>query len=148
MSNRALRILIADDQHFRRMQIERALNQLNYYRVAPLHRLEELLTLVEYSCESFDLLIINANLAVRSDFDLLAFCLDHPHIEQALIYGTQHLAATSGSRRCKVHVSPAEWPDSAAIKRLMLWVDPPLPDAVGPSRQRLAQLHGHWGSPN
>jgi len=47
-----------------------------------------------------------------------------------------------------VHVSPAEWPDSAAIKRLMLWVDPPLPDASGPSRQRLVQSHGHWGSPS
>jgi len=143
MSNRALRILIADDQHFHRMQIERTLNQLNYYRVGPVHTLEELLTLVEYSCESFDLLLINANLATDSRFDLLDFCLDNRQIDHALIYDSQYFPVIPSGRRHKVQVSRAKLPDSAAIQRLMLQVDPPRFNAPRPGLQWLPELHGN-----
>lgn len=143
MSNRALRILIADDQHFHRMQIERTLNQLNYYRVAPVHTLEELLTLVEYSCESFDLLLINANLATDSRFDLLDFCLDNRQIDHALIYDSQYFPVIPSGRRYKVQVSRAKLPDSAAIQRLMLQVDPPRFNAPRSGLQWLPELHGN-----
>lgn len=63
MPNKALRILIADEQHFQRMRIERLFNRLDYYRVAPVRDLAELLTLVEYGSEPFDLVVINASLA-------------------------------------------------------------------------------------
>lgn len=72
MPNKALRILIADEQHFHRMKVERLFNQLDYYRVAPAQDLEELLTLVEYGCEPFDLVVINAALASGA-LDLLGF---------------------------------------------------------------------------
>lgn len=55
MTNKALRILIADEQHFHRLKTERLFNQLGYYRVAPVHSLVQMLTLVEYGCEPFDL---------------------------------------------------------------------------------------------
>ena len=55
MPNKSLRILIADAQHFNRLRIERLLNQLGYFRVAPVQSLEELLPLVEYGCEPLDL---------------------------------------------------------------------------------------------
>ena len=35
MINKALRILIADPQHFHRMKVERLFNGLDYYRVKP-----------------------------------------------------------------------------------------------------------------
>lgn len=125
MSNRALRILIADHQHFHRMQIERTLNQLNYYRVVPVHRLEELLTLVDYAGEPFDLLIINGALALHSGFDLLAFCLDHPQLHQVLIYGSGCFPPFSSQRHERVRVIRAELPDRDAIRQLMFSIDPP-----------------------
>ncbi|NBF05852.1 response regulator [Pseudomonas sp. Fl5BN2] len=147
MPNRALRILIADDQHFHRMQIERTLNQLSYYRVAPVHRLEELLTLVEYACDPFDLLIINGGLATHSGFDLLAFCLDNPQIDHALIYGNQRFPEIPSSRRHKVQCSRAESLDSEAVKRLMLFIDPPQFKAPRPGIQWLPDLpQGNWSA--
>jgi CheY-like chemotaxis protein len=62
LSNKSLRILIADEQHFNRLRIERWFNQLNYFRIAPVQNLDELLSLVEYGGEPFDLLVINAAL--------------------------------------------------------------------------------------
>jgi CheY-like chemotaxis protein len=76
LPNKSLRILIADPQHFNRMKIERLFNQLDYFRVAPVQSLEELLNLVEYGCEPFDLLVINAGMA-EGKLDLLDFCLDN-----------------------------------------------------------------------
>lgn len=63
MINKTLRILIADPQHFHRMKIERLFNHLDYYRVAPVQDLAELLTLVDYGCDPFDVVVINAELA-------------------------------------------------------------------------------------
>ena len=60
MINKSLRILIADPQHFHRMKIERLFNRLDYFRVAPVQSLLELLTLVDYGCEPFDAVVINA----------------------------------------------------------------------------------------
>ncbi|MBC2656376.1 response regulator [Pseudomonas sp. MSSRFD41] len=125
MSNRALRILIADDQHFHRMQIERALNQLDYYRVVPVHRLEELLTLVDYARDPFDLVIVNGNLAARSGFDLLAFCQDNPHLHQVLIYDCAHFPPISSHRRQRIRIIHAQLPDRETIRQLMLSIDPP-----------------------
>ncbi|KAF0865650.1 response regulator [Pseudomonas sp. LD120] len=145
MSNRALRILIADDQHFRRMQIERTLNQLSYYRVAPVHSLEELLTLVEYACDPFDLVIINGNLATDSGFDLLDFCLDNPQLDHALIYDSQRFLPIPSNRRHRIHACRAELPDSDAIERLMLYVDPPLYKTPRPDIQWLPNVRqGTW----
>ncbi|MEN5094840.1 response regulator [Pseudomonas protegens] len=147
MSNRALRILIADDQHFHRMQIERTLNQLNYYRVAPVHRLEELLTLVEYACDPFDLLIINGTLATHSGFDLLDFCLDNPQVDHALIYDSQRFPPIPSSLRHRIQASRAELPDNEAIKRLMLHIDPPRLKAPRPGIQWLPEpQHGSWSA--
>lgn len=72
MINKALRILIADSQHFHRMKIERLFNGLEYFRVAPVQSLFELLTLVDYGCAPFDVVVINAELAAGS-LDLQGF---------------------------------------------------------------------------
>ncbi|MEB2516438.1 response regulator [Pseudomonas sp. YuFO20] len=128
MPNKSLRILIADPQHFNRMKIERLFNQLDYFRVAPVHSLEELLNLVEYGCEPFDLLVINAGMA-DGKLDLLDFCLDNRQVAHALIFDGEHaqLRPTAPFARQKVQVSHALLPDLATIQRLMAVVDRPLP---------------------
>ena len=100
-------------------------NQLDYYRVAPTQCLEELLTLVEYGCEPFDLLVINAGLAGER-LNPLDFCLDNPQVEHALIYHGQvaQLPPIPACGQQKIQVSHALLPDPASIQRLMMIVDP------------------------
>jgi CheY-like chemotaxis protein len=126
--NKSLRILIADEQHFNRLRIERSFNQLGYFRVAPVQSLEELLTLVEYSSEAFDLLVINAALA-GGKLDLADFCRDNPQVDRALIYdGLQaQLPPIPASQQQKVQVSHALLPDFASIEYLMAIVNRRLP---------------------
>jgi len=125
MSNKALRVLIADEQHFHRMKIERELNQMRYFRIAPVYQLEELLTLVEYGCEPFDLLIVNADFVGEAQFDLLAFCQDNQQLHHAFIYNGQRLQPPGNvARQQRVQLSRQSLPDWAALHRLMAWVDP------------------------
>ncbi|WP_392890537.1 response regulator [Pseudomonas migulae] len=128
MSNKALRILIADEQHFQRMRIERLFNQLDYYRVAPVQDLAELLKLVEYASVPFDLVVINASLAGEA-LDLPGFFLDNPQVRQALIYGAEPapLPSMATRGRQKIHTTNTALPDLPCIQRLMAVVDPRLP---------------------
>lgn len=126
MLNKALRVLIADEQHFHRLKIERELNQMKYFRVAPVQRLEELLNLVEYGCEPFDLLIINASFAREAQLDLMAFCTDNRQISHAFIYDGQQLRrpVVAARQQQRVQVSPQQLPDGEILRRMMAWVDP------------------------
>ncbi|MFJ4588634.1 chemotaxis protein CheY [Pseudomonas moraviensis] len=137
MSNKALRILIADPQHFHRMKIERLFNELGYYRVAPVQNLGELLTLVDYGCEPFDVLVINAELAAGS-LDLLGFLLDNPQVRHALIYNEQSapLQALAGFAQENVQISPAPLPNSQLVGQVMARVE-----AAGERRQA---PDSHW----
>ena len=121
MLNKALRILIADEQHFHRMHIERMLNQLGYFRIAAVHCVEELLTLVEYSSEPFDLVMISMSLTV--DLDLLAFCGDNPQIRHGFIYNDPQARLAPNQGR-KVQISHARMPDLELVRQLMERVDP------------------------
>ncbi|MHC8319542.1 response regulator [Pseudomonas sp. GB2N2] len=127
MPNKALRILIADEQHFQRMRIERLFNQLGYYCVAPAQSLEELLTLIEYGDVAFDLVLVNASLSSGEALNLPAFFHDNPQVRQALIYDAAQLPPVPTGGQQKVRASDAALPDLACIQRLMLTVDPRLP---------------------
>jgi CheY-like chemotaxis protein len=120
--------LIADEQHFNRLRIERWFNQLGYYRVAPVQNLEELLTLVEYGCEPFDLLVINAALP-GGKLQLLDFCLDNRQLNRVLIYHGQQaqLPPIPVCEQHKVQVSHALLPDLPLIQRSMAIIDPRSP---------------------
>ncbi|WP_137807822.1 response regulator [Pseudomonas sp. G(2018)] len=128
MSNKSLRILIADEQHFHRLRIERWFNQLGYYGVAPVQSLEELLILVEYASEAFDLLVVNAALA-DGKLDLLDFCLDNRQLERVLIYDGEQarLPPIPACGQQKIQVSHALLPDLASIQRQMALVNPQKP---------------------
>lgn len=129
MPNKALRILIADEQHFHRMKIERGLNQLGYFRIAPVHSLEELLTVVEYGCEPFDLVILNANLATGGGLDPQGLCQDNLQIRHALIYDAEQAGLPSryAVAQRKVRFHQARLPDPETLESLMRRVDTPIP---------------------
>ncbi|ANF87715.1 chemotaxis protein CheY [Pseudomonas antarctica] len=123
--NKALRILIADEQHFYRLRIERDLNHLGYYRIAPLHQLVQVFSAVEYDREPLDLLIINASLVKGVKFDLFSFCMDNPHIRYALIYDDQQRGVPSllVCRQHKVLISALPLPDLETLTHLMAKVE-------------------------
>lgn len=126
MINKTLRILIADEQHFQRLRIERLFNQLDYYRVAPVQSLEELLTLIEYGGVPFDLVVVNASLSGGA-LDLTDYFLDNPLVRHALIYASAPLPPVPFARPQKVQLSDAALPDLMTIQQLMMTVDPQLP---------------------
>ncbi|MET0848099.1 MAG: response regulator [Pseudomonas sp.] len=125
MPNKALRILIADEQHFHRLMIERLFNQLDYYRVAPVHDLASMLTLIEYGCEPFDLVVVNAALGA-GELDLLGYFLDNRQVCHALIFDGQQaqLPPIPACGQQKIRVSHAVLPDLACIQQLMTIIDP------------------------
>lgn len=107
------------------MKIERVLNQLGYYRIAPIHRLIEVLNIVEYGSEPMDLLIINASLGGQARLDIVAFCMDNPQIRHVLVYDCELLGVPSiplGPQR-KMYISSLPVPDQETISRLMGTID-------------------------
>jgi CheY-like chemotaxis protein len=124
LSNKALRILIADEQHFQRMRIERLFNQLDYYRVVPVHNLAELLTLVDYGGVPFDLVVINASMA-EGELNLYDFFLDHPQVHHVLIYDADvaRLPAVSADGQQRIQVIQASMPELPFIERSMAIIE-------------------------
>lgn len=84
-----MRILIADQQCAQRSLIEKNLNGLGYYRVAPVSCFQDFVTLTHYSpnaFERFDLVIVNAELVSAEGVKALDFCLGNARLRHALIY--------------------------------------------------------------
>jgi len=127
MTNKTLRILIADDQHFQRLKIEKILNQLGYFRIAPVHSFDEIETLTCCPSKPFDLLIISTALVAALDIDLEAFCRDTPLIRHALIYDSWQAQLPSMPEPLPpvVQVSLSGAPGSESLKQLMAMIDPP-----------------------
>lgn len=102
--------------------------------------LGELLTLVDYGCEPFDVLVINAELAAGS-LDLLGFLLDNPQVRHALIYNEQSapLQALAGFAQENAQISPTPLPNLQLIGQVMARVETcderqAAPDAHAPLR--------------
>lgn len=127
MPNKTLRILIADEQLEQLMQVERMLNQLGYFRVAPVQSFEQLLAMVQSAIEPFDLLIADTAMAVRVGVDLPRFCKSNPLVRHALLYETheQPLPVASAGEDPKTSIHLDRLPDTQALKAFMAMVDSP-----------------------
>ncbi len=127
MSNKKMRILIVEEKLSRIIHIEKLLNRLNYYRIAPVQTFEELLTLTACASEPFDLLIMNKQFSVRARVDVEAFCRARTQILNTLVYeskNSQHLAALVYPSQ-SVYVCLSHIPDIGSMKDLMRIIDPP-----------------------
>lgn len=69
--HKALRIMIAAEQHAQRLSIERNLNGLGYYRIAPVHSVEEVILLAHPPIDYFDLLIITDSMCAAEGMNLI-----------------------------------------------------------------------------
>jgi CheY-like chemotaxis protein len=127
MTDKTLRILIADELDEQVVQIERTLNHLGYFRVVPVASLDELMTMVQSAFEPFDLLIANTDMAVRSGVDLPRFCKASPQVRHALLYEAQKadLPEPADPSQTNAGVSVAQLPDSEVLKKFMAIVESP-----------------------
>ncbi|MEO8489979.1 chemotaxis protein CheY [Pseudomonas sp.] len=126
MSNKALRLLIADADLLQRLKIEKMLNQLGYHRIAPLSSFDELMGLTRSGGVAFDLLIINTALVRSTQVNLLKYCHDNPQIRHTLIYDGQCALSSvvSVSVSQTLHLSLSQSPDFNSLRRCMEIVDP------------------------
>lgn len=116
MPNKALTILIADEQHLQRLYIEKMLNQLGYYRIVPVQTLEEVQILTSIPAEPFDVLIINAGLLAHA-------CGAQHSVHHVLVYEHIDLGEPGGATSA-VRVRLPGVPDNVSLEHFMDIVDP------------------------
>jgi len=126
MSNKALRLLIADADLLQRIKIEKMLNQMGYHRIAPIGSFDELLALTRSPGVAFDLLIINMALVHTREVNLLKYCHDNPLIRHTLAYDGQcaQSSRVSVSVSQTLHLSLSQSPDFNSLRRCMEMLDP------------------------
>ena len=122
MPNKALTILIADEQHLQRLYIEKMLNQLGYYRIVPVQTFDEVLILTGIPTEPFDVLIINAGLAA-GEGGVLAYQEQHPQVRHVLVYEIRDQGTLAATPTLLVRLPGA--PDSVNLEHFMDIIDPP-----------------------
>jgi CheY-like chemotaxis protein len=128
MANKTLRILIADEHPCQRLQLEKLLNGLGYYRIAPVDSFEELQRLVQCALQPFHLLLGNIELASHVGVDLARFCRVSTQIQHALLYHSSQLKvpAVPQTERQSVSLSLPQVPDNEALESFMAVIDAPL----------------------
>lgn len=126
MQRKNFRIIIAGLQHAGRLKLEVMLNNIGYFRIAPVGSFDELMTLINPINGFFDLLIINSELVTAGDIDVAQFCQKSQHIHHALIYDAQRpeLLPLLVYESSAVHLSFPSPPDEIALQTLMRLVDP------------------------
>ncbi|WP_449434118.1 histidine kinase [Pseudomonas putida] len=128
MTNKTLRILIADEHPCQRLQLEKLLNGLGYYRIAPVESFEELQRLVHSALQPFGLLLGNIELASHAGVDMARFCRVSTQIQHCLLYHSSHLKVPSvpQTERQAVSISLPQVPDNEALESFMAIIDTPL----------------------
>ena len=117
MPNKALTILIADEQHLQRLYIEKMLNQLGYHRIVPVQTFDEVQILTAIPAEPFDVLIINAGLAAHVNGP-------PPQVRHVLVYDHLDLGAPAGVAPAVLVRLPGV-PDNVNLEHFMDIIDPP-----------------------
>ena len=117
MPNKALTILIADEQHLQRLFIEKMLNRLGYHRIVPVQTFEEVQVLTAIPAEPFDVLIINAGLVTPT-------CGPQPQVRHVLVYDHVDLAKPAGVTPAVLVRLPG-MPDNVNLEHFMDIIDPP-----------------------
>jgi len=145
MPNKTMRILIADEHPSQRLQLEKMLNGLGYYRIAPVESFEDLQRLVQSALQPFNLLIGNIELASHAGVDLARFCRVSTQIQHALLYHSQHLRvpAVPQAQRQAVSISLPRVPDDEALQSFMAIIDLPMVVGQLPLPASLAGSTGH-----
>ena len=117
MPNKALTILIADEQHMQRLHIEKMLNRLGYHRIVPVQTFEEVQILAAIPARPFDVLIINSGLTLHTSGA-------QPQVRHVLVYDLLEPGAPVGATPVVLVRLPGV-PDNVNLEHFMDIVDPP-----------------------
>ncbi len=128
MVNKSLRILIADKEHVRRRNIERILNHIGYYCVAPAGSYEELVSLITPPVHLFDLLIVDSLLGAYEGINIDHFCQYNTRVYHSLIYGECNARPLGKSqyRYQTMQASLTQPPGFYELRELMAVIDQPV----------------------
>ena len=109
------------------LQLEKMLNGMGYFRIAPVQSFDDLQHLVQNALQPFNLLIGNIDLASHAGVDLERFCRVNVQIQHALLYESQHLKmpAVPPGQRQAVSISLPKVPDDETLHAFMALVDGP-----------------------
>ena len=119
-----LRILIAEKQHSQRLLIEKSLNLLGQFGVAPVASFQELDELTQTGL-MVDLVIVNSTLTQEQGIDAALFCLRNTCVRNALIYGDDHLLLRDGAATKQWGtLMMARFADLPALTRVLLNLAP------------------------
>lgn len=149
MADKSLRILLADAHPSQLLQLEKMLNGMGYYRIAPVQSFDDLRHLVQNALLPFNLLIGNIDLASHAGVDLERFCRVNVQIQHALLYESQHLKipAVPVAQRQSVSVSLPKVPDDETLNAFMSLIDAPriLGQLPSPKGNKVTRgLSRHW----
>jgi hypothetical protein len=78
--------MIAHEQHAQSLAVEKHLNCLGYYRIAPVSSFDEVLILTRSPAEAFDLLIISRELYANEESSAFFATEVATNIDSVLIY--------------------------------------------------------------
>lgn len=129
MATKELRILIADEQHSRRLILEKTLNKLGYFRIAPAQFLDELLALSCYLKAPygyFDALLVDVGLISRAEMELEQLCIDIIKVNRTLVYGVKSESWTRvlSCNPDSLELHLMEKIDDSSVRRFMEYIDP------------------------
>lgn len=127
MPDKSMRILLADEHPLQLLQLEKMLNGMGYYRIAPVRSFDDLRHLVQNALLPFNLLIGNIDLASHAGVDLERFCRVNVQIQHALLYESQHLKMppVPAGQRQAVNISLPRVPDDETLLAFMAIIDAP-----------------------
>ncbi len=117
MPNKALTILIADEQHQQRLYIEKMLNTLGYHRIVPVQTYDEVQILTAIPADPFDVLIVNAGLMAHGRDP-------QPQVRHVLVYDQLDLGKPVGTPSNLLVRLPGV-PDNVNLEHFMDIIDPP-----------------------
>jgi DNA-binding NtrC family response regulator len=141
MADRSLRILIADPRRSVLVQIEKTLNHLGYYCVAPVLSFDEIMTLTHPAFTPFDVLIASAELGSMAGVDMVKFCREANQVRHSFVYENQtaHIAHIEQGVCQSLSVQVPPMFDHRVAKDFMARVDaPPVQQCLNSSRRSLA----------
>lgn len=121
MTKKNTRILIADRQHCRRLHIEKMLNQLGYYRIAPLNSFDEVMAVSRVSSPVLYLVIINIKDSLKHE-EVKEYCKKNPLIRAVLYYNDDHSECNAGQQNLNAgaYSVSSNMPEIELIRQFMI----------------------------
>ncbi|WP_148169473.1 chemotaxis protein CheY [Pseudomonas chlororaphis] len=117
MPDKTMRVMIADQQHSRLLEIERLLNDAGYHRIVPVQTPEDMLKLIEAA--PFGMLVMNSDFLLGCDGTALEFIQRISMVKSVLFYGSGRVSSSQSWETRNVRVFFSTSPSSGVISNVV-----------------------------